>query len=118
MTKEKYVTPVKLNEISDKNTFNEYLRQLTQDESSQSEEVSEKTKDLVKNIVHQLSDTNKAIIHLKFWENLTVEEIADRSGKRVSTIERIIKDSLAILKINLFVELEKKEKKDQFLEAS
>lgn len=112
------VDPVLLQKLSDKNIAEEYLRRKTYFANKKDHSLSDEMKTLIRAMVNKLSDEDKAIIHLKFWENLSNEEIAERTEKRLSTIERKIKENLAKLKELLIDELHSTDPKREYLKAS
>jgi RNA polymerase sigma factor (sigma-70 family) len=109
MTKHTYIDLPNLTKLSDENAYNEYLKQRTFTKNKKGNGVSNEMKDLIRNMVNKLNNENKAIVHLKFWEDLSNEEIAERTGKHLSTVEKRINESLRILKDLFLIEMNSKE---------
>ncbi len=104
-----YIDQRGLTKLSDENVYNEYLRQRTFTKNKKGNGISNEMKDLIGNMVNKLNNENKAIVHLKFWESLSNEEIAVRTGKHLSTVEKRINESLGLLKDLILIEMNSKE---------
>lgn len=87
-----------LKDVSIDELDNSYL--LTSFMINVEESDSEKSLDifLLKSGLEKLSDKENKILYYKYWEGLTVREIAKKLGKSHSTIQYIIKEALKKLK--------------------
>ncbi len=56
---------------------------------------------VLKNALKKLSKTENEIIYYKFWESLTIREIAKKIGKPRSTVQYLLTKSLRIIKEEL-----------------
>ena len=60
--------------------------------------LSEREKEIVRDAVSSLDNDMKIIIHLKFWEGRSTDEISHVLGKRKEEIEKNLSKSLELLK--------------------
>lgn len=99
MKSETQVTQAKLEKLSDSNVSKEYLRNLSKVKRiSQKSKYSAEQVKFISEEVHNLKNNEKAIIHLFFWEDLSIEEISSRTGKQVRTVRKVLKESIQKLK--------------------
>jgi DNA-directed RNA polymerase specialized sigma24 family protein len=60
--------------------------------------LNEREKEIVRDAVASLNNEMKTIIHLRFWEDRSIDEISHLLRKRKEKIEQMLSESLDLLK--------------------
>ena len=95
-----YMSPEKLQELSDKQTFEEYQRKEARERGSAPiKHIGLYRIQKLTNLeLDKLPEKEKEVIKLHFWENLSFKEIASKLDSSSKKIERIYKRAITLLK--------------------
>lgn len=95
-----YVDDASLKRLSDKNTLDNYLIKEKKDTSQCDIRflMNDKLKAYVGELVKELPEEEKAIIRLRYWNDLSLEEIGIKLNKTLPAIERSLVRTLADLR--------------------
>jgi DNA-directed RNA polymerase specialized sigma24 family protein len=93
MTKITCMSPGQLQKLSDKAENQKHLRSLTTRKNLDEAEngLSMEAKKIIREAVSTLDDESKAIVHLKFWEDLSNDEIAYQIKKTSRFVDEKLK---------------------------
>jgi len=100
MNTDVYMSPSRLQKLSDKQEAQNYLRSFTESRNSYDLKhgLSYEKKMIIRDEVEKLDDESKAMIHLKFWENLQNYEIAGQMGKTLNYVDKRLPQILSKLR--------------------
>jgi DNA-directed RNA polymerase specialized sigma subunit len=74
---------------------------------------SQKQIDFAKTNKDELPEHEKAIIHLHYWENFTIRQIADFFGLSYKLVQLIKNDAIHRLRLNYLIEFSQPKKKGE-----
>ena len=98
-----YVSPRKLQELSDKNSFEEYQRKEARERGSAPiKHLGLYRIQKITNLeVEKLPEEEREVLKLHFWESLSLEEIASKLKKNSKKVERIYNRAIDLLKLRI-----------------
>lgn len=95
----KYVDQDTINRMADNKSLQSYLKKSEQNAFPEcSFMVNKRLKNHIKSILSDLPKQEKELVLLRFWEGLTMDEIAYALGQSDSDIRKILNRALATIK--------------------
>ena len=95
----KYVDQNTINRMADNKSLQSYLKKSEQNPFPEcSFMVNKRLKNHIKSILSDLPRQEKEVVLLRFWEGLTMDEIAYALGRSDSDIRKILNQALATIK--------------------
>ncbi|MFK7827056.1 MAG: sigma-70 family RNA polymerase sigma factor [Oligoflexales bacterium] len=95
----KYVDQNTINRMADNKSLQSYLKKSEQNPFHEcSFMVNKRLKNHIKSILSDLPRQEKEVVLLRFWEGLTMDEIAYALGRSDSDIRKILNQALATIK--------------------
>ena len=95
----KYVDQSTINRMADNKSLQSYLKKSEQNPFLEcSFMVNKRLKNHIKSILSDLPRQEKEVVLLRFWEGLTMDEIAYALGRSDSDIRKILNQALATIK--------------------
>lgn len=85
----------------DINSFLDYLSTLSSEQEIISREIENAKKDSVKNALNNLSNRQREAIHLRFFQGLSLDEVASIMELPKQVVKNLLTKSYAILRISL-----------------
>ena len=85
----------------DINSFLDYLSTLSSEQDIISKETENEKKDSIKNAINNLSNRQREVIHLRFFQGLNLDEVSVIMELPKQVVKNLLSKSYAILRISL-----------------
>lgn len=98
-----YLDHVSLNRVSDKHALNTYLQKQHMESEGADKKfiIRPETCSLVRDLVQNLPKRESTILRLRYWDDLTLDEIANHVGMSEVLVKNILTKTLADLRVQI-----------------